>query len=613
MVGFSRLMEADEIGTLERQKAHLSETIAPKIIAHGGTIIKLTGDGLIAEFPSAVEAVKCAVSFQSDMFDLEINEPEERRIRYRVAINLGDVIFDEGDIYGDGVNIAARLEGLAEPGGIVVSGATFDMLKNQVAIGYKFLGEKHLKNIETPVRVYQVIDTPKGSPVQSGKRLSKLVVAATTAAVVLVVGLFFWWSVQPSITAADPAKIAFSLPEKPSIAVAPFASASGGSLSSSLSEGLVASLISTLTISPDIVVISPQSMSDMRDLSIGQIAEKYGVQYVVDGSVQVNQEKLRVTVRLSDALNGRSIWSDQWDRGTNDVFAVQDEITKKVFEELQVNLTLGEEARTLRDKLGTFENVQDWLEGREHFHTETPEGIQEAERIWRQILRRNPELAGPNELLSQIYFQKWLLRQPARVGQRREARRYIDKAIEIGGDGKTYAYLGLQQYFMRWPKAGDLSEAHTSIDYALKLNPGDPEVLFYGGMIFAHSDRLAQGIEMMQRGLRLQPYHPPWVVGELCHALYQAGRVDEARDTALGVVASEAKTKRPLERCLGVLAAISVENGDLDEARAYVSQITDIVPLASTRYYLWTLRLNSMRDQRHVEKFINALNKAGLE
>jgi len=249
MVGFSRLMEADEIGTLERQKAHLSETIAPKIIAHGGTIIKLTGDGLIAEFPSAVEAVKCAVSFQSDMFDLEINEPEERRIRYRVAINLGDVIFDEGDIYGDGVNIAARLEGLAEPSGIVVSGATFDMLKNQVAIGYKFLGEKHLKNIETPVRVYQVIDTPKGSPVQSGKRLSKLVVAATTAAVVLVVGLFFWWSVQPSITAADPAKIAFSLPEKPSIAVAPFASASGGSLSSSLSEGLVASLISTLTIS----------------------------------------------------------------------------------------------------------------------------------------------------------------------------------------------------------------------------------------------------------------------------------------------------------------------------------------------------------------------------
>jgi class 3 adenylate cyclase/TolB-like protein len=349
MVGFSRLMEADEVGTLERQKALLAESIDPKIVAHGGTVIKLTGDGLIAEFPSAVEAVKCAVSFQSDMFDREIDEPEERRIRYRVAINLGDVIFDEGDIYGDGVNIAARLEALAESGGIVVSGATYDMLKNQISVGYKFLGEKHLKNIETPVRVYQVIDTPEDLPIQSGKRLPKLVVSAAIAAVVLVVGLFFWWSLQPSITAADPTKIAFSLPEKPSIAISPFASASGGSLSSSLSEGLVASLNSTLTISPDIVVISPQSMSDMRGLSIAQIAEKYGVQYVVDGSVQVHQEKLRVTVRLSDALNGRSIWSDQWDRGTNDVFAVQDEITEKVFEELQVNLTLGEEARTLRD------------------------------------------------------------------------------------------------------------------------------------------------------------------------------------------------------------------------------------------------------------------------
>ena len=613
MVGFSRLMEADEIGTLERQKAFLTESIDPRIVAHGGTVIKLTGDGLIAEFPSAVEAVKCAVSFQTDMFDREIDEPEERRISYRVAINLGDVIFDEGDIYGDGVNIAARLEALAEPGGIVVSGATYDMLKNQVSVGYKSLGEKHLKNIETPVRVYQVIDTPKGSPSQSGKRLSKLVVAATIAAVVLIVGLFFWWPVQPSITAADPAMIAFSLPEKPSIAVAPFASASGGSLSSSLSEGLVASLISTLTTSSDIVVISPQSMSDMRDRSIAQIAEKYGVQYVVDGSVQVNQEKLRVTVRLSDALNGRSIWSDQWDRGTNDVFAVQDEITEKVFEELQVKLTLGEEARTLRDKLGTFENVQDWLEGREHFHAETMEGLDEAERIWRQILRRNPELAGPNELLSQIYFQRWLLKLPSRMGQQREARRYIDKAIEIGGDGKTYAYLGLQQFFVRWPKASDVSEAYASIEYALKLNPGDPEVLFYGGMVFAHGDRLEQGIEMMQRGLRLQPYHPPWVVGELCHALYQAGRFDEARDIALGVVASETKTKRPLARCLGVLAAISVENGDLDEARAYVSQIVEVVPLASTRYYLWTLRLNSMGDQRHVEKFLNALRSAGLE
>lgn len=606
-------MEADEIGTLERQKAHLADSIDPRIAAHGGTVIKRTGDGLIAEFPSVVEAVKCAVSFQSDMLAREVDETEERQIRYRVALNLGDVIFDDDDVYGDGVNIAARLEPLAEPGGIVISGTVYDLLKSQVAVGYKSLGEKRLKNIARPVRAYQIIRTPDPVPNQGGRRLPLLAGAMAIAVLIFMAGLYTWWPTDPQITTADPDKIAFRLPEKPSIAIAPFTSSSDAPHSRNLSEGLSASLISTLTISPDIIVISSGSMADMRNLSAAQIAERFGVQYVVNGSVQVDQDRLRVSVRLTDALDGRSIWADQWDRDAQDIFAVQDEITGHVFEELQVNLTLGEQARTLRDKLGTFENVQDWLEGREHFHTETMEGLDEAERIWRQILRRNPELAGPNELLSQIYFQRWMLRLPRWVNQPREARRYIERAIEIGGDGKTYAYLGMQQYFGGQLYKSNPSEAYTSVDYALALNPGDPEVLFYGGMVFAYGDRLEQGIEMMQRGLRLQPYHPPWVVGELCHALYKAGRFKEAGDLARGVVASGTKTKRPLAHCLGVLAAIAVENDDLDAARRYVAEIVDLVPLASTRYFLWTLNLSKMQDQAHVEKFATALHKAGLE
>lgn len=612
MVGFSRLVEADEIGILARQKRHLSELIEPRIAAHGGTIIKLTGDGLIAEFPSVVEAVQAAVSIQSEMALREADQTDERRISYRMAVHLGDVISDEGDIYGDGVNIAARLEGLAQPGGVVISGPVYDLLKAQIDVGYRSLGEKRLKNIATPVRVYQIVAAGEGP--RAGNAMRRAVVAVASIVGILMLGLAVtFWSLAPSeIAAADPEKIAFSLPEKPSVAVAPFRSASDVSEGRNLSEGLSASLISTLTTSPDIIVIATGAMPDMRDLSVTEIAEKYGVQYVVDGSVQVDRDRLRVSVRLTDALAGKSIWADQWDRDMQDIFAVQDEITRHVFEELQVKLTLGEEARTLRGKLGSFENVQDWLEGRAHFHTETPEGMREAERLWRQILRRNPELAGPNELMAQVFFQRHMLRQQQDLQQQLKAFRYIEQAIRLGGDGKTYAYHGLIQYFAVFPYKSDPAGAYTSIEYALKLNPGDPEVLFYGGMVYAYGDRLAQGIEMMQRGLRLQPYHPPWVVGELCHALYQAGRFEEAKVLAQGVVTSGTKTTRPLMWCLGVLAAISGEEGDVEAAQVHIAQIVGLVPNASTRYYRYTLKMSHMHDQAHVDEFTAALQKAGL-
>lgn len=447
MVGFSRLMEANEIGTLDRQKAHRAELIDPKIAAHGGKIIKLTGDGVIAEFPSIVEAVKCAVSIQSEMVSREADTSEEHRIKYRVGINLGDVIFEDDDIYGDGVNIAARLEALAEPGGIVVSGTAYDLLKKQVAVGYKSLGEKQLKNIATPVRVYQVTGTPDELPHQSGKRFSFLAGATTVVVLAFLGGLYFWWSAPPKIMAADPQKIVFSLPKKPSIAVSPFGSTSGDPQSESLSKGLSATLISILTISPDLVVISTAAMMDMQGLSAAQISEKYGVQYVLDGSVQANRDTVRISVQLIDALNGRSIWAGQWDRDAVDIFAVQDEITERVFEELQVNLTLGENARTIRDKFGTMENVQDLLRGLEPFWANTSEGVQEAEKIWRRILSRNPELAGPNELMSYIHFRKHSLRLDHGVNHYLTARRYIERAIEIGGDGSIYAFSGILQHF----------------------------------------------------------------------------------------------------------------------------------------------------------------------
>ena len=222
MVGLSRLIERDEVGTLKRQKRHLQELIKPTITAKNGRIVKLTGDGLIAEFSSVVEAVQCAVSVQAEMAAREEDFPEGEKIQYRVAVHLGDVVFDDGDVYGDGVNVAARLEGLAAPGGVVVSGTAYDVLKANVDVAYKSLGEQQLKNIATPVRVYQVVE---GVPVATAASHLKRVpwVAAAVAALAVLGGLL-WWLQRPDFEPLNPEELAFELPGKPSLAVLPFES-----------------------------------------------------------------------------------------------------------------------------------------------------------------------------------------------------------------------------------------------------------------------------------------------------------------------------------------------------------------------------------------------------
>ncbi len=605
MVGFSRLVELDESGTLARQKRHRLELIDPTIKRFHGHIVKLTGDGMIAEFGSVVEAVQCAVSVQNEMSHREADQPSDRQIRYRIAVNLGDVVFDDGDIYGDGVNIAARLEALAEPGGVVVSGTAYDLLKSHIDVGYKSLGEKHLKNIATPVRVYQI--TAQGTGATSPTRSRRRINLALIVALLVVVAGAFWWQSQPDFEPADPQNLAFALPEKPSIAVAPFANLTGDRQQANLSDGLSASLISALTVSPDLVVISVGSMSDMRDISAAEIAEKYGVRYVLQGSVQTDQSDLRISAQLVDAISGRTIWADQWDRSTDNIFEVQDEISDKVFEELQVKLTLGEQARTSREKLGTPENIADWLRGRDAYHTWSNEGLETATQIWGAIYQKNPELAGPNELMSQLHFQSVVLGVGDYFENTDKARRFIEKAVDIGGDGQTYAYLALMQFF-----SNEALQAYENVDLALSMNPGDPEVLMWGGVVFAFGSRLEKGIDMMQRGMRLQPYHPPWVVGDLCHALYRADRYDEAKELALEAIIPQSKDIRVKLRCLGVLTAMSVQEGDMDQARVYVDQFHELEPNISRSYFYHKFGMVRIYDQEHVTRFLALLDEAGM-
>lgn len=276
MVGYNRLVELDEAGTLARQKRHRAELIDPAIERHRGRIVKLTGDGMIAEFGSVVDAVQCAVSVQKEMVAREEDVPEDLRIRYRVAVNLGDVIFDEDDVYGDGVNIAARLEALAEPGGVVVSGEAYDHLKAKVGVGYRALGEKQLKNIATPVRVYHVVPDGEASPLEPPPKLRRRVLAFVAVALLFAsTGVGAWWWSRPDFEPADSSQFVYELPDKPSIAVLPFDNLSGDPANDWLGDALAENLISTLASSPDLFIIARNSSFAFRDgdKPVDEIAE----------------------------------------------------------------------------------------------------------------------------------------------------------------------------------------------------------------------------------------------------------------------------------------------------------------------------------------------------
>jgi adenylate cyclase len=298
VVGYSRLIGADEAGTLARVKAHRVELAEPLIAEHRGRVVKLTGDGTLVEFASAVEAVECAVAIQAGIAEREATKPEVRRIRYRIGINIGDIVLEDGDIFGDGVNVAARLEGLAEPGGICVARNVYDQVKTKLDLEFEPMGEHKVKNILEPITVYRV-------------RLDPAVLS------------------RPDLWAHRPA---LPLPDKPSIAVLPFNNLSGEERYTRLADGITEDIITDLSRFRELFVIASNSTFAYKDKSrdVRQIARELGVQYVLEGSLQVSGEQVRVTAQLVDATVGSHLWAQRYERPLHDVFAVQDEVTRSI-------------------------------------------------------------------------------------------------------------------------------------------------------------------------------------------------------------------------------------------------------------------------------------------
>ncbi|MEJ2165844.1 MAG: adenylate/guanylate cyclase domain-containing protein, partial [Desulfobacterales bacterium] len=347
-VGYSRLMAEDEAQTV-KTIASYREIMASLVKQHRGRVVDSPGDNVLAEFLSVVDAVQCAVAVQNEFQNRNAELAENRKMKFRIGINLGDVIEEDGRIYGDGVNIAARLEALADPGGICVSKTAFDQIETKLPLGYEYLGEKPVKNIPKPVGAYRVLMQPRVTMAEKSESRKpdslgrKAIIAGAIGIFVLLCGLGFWqfykWHI-PKVEPASVEKMAYPLPEKPSIAVLPFDNLSGDPSQDYISDGISENIISALSQVSEMLVIARNSNYAFKGISIKvqRIAEELGVNSVLEGSVQKSDNQIRVTAQLIDALSGYHLWSEKYDRKIQNFFQILDEITQKIVISLQSKL-----------------------------------------------------------------------------------------------------------------------------------------------------------------------------------------------------------------------------------------------------------------------------------
>ncbi len=541
VVGYSRLIREDEAGTLAALKTHREQLIAPKVAERKGRIVKLMGDGLLVEFPSAVEAVQCAVEIQHMIGDRNATVSEEKRIVYRVGINIGDIVVEDDDIYGDGVNVAARLEGLAEPSGICVARNVFDQVKDKLDLTIEHLGEREVKNIAEPVTVYRVVLDDKAAalvtPVvqRTAKPERRRWIVAAVAAIVLVLaagGAFWWQPWAPDVEPASVERMAFPLPDKPSIAVLPFANMSGDPEQDYFTDGMTEDLITDLSKISGLFVIARNStfVYKGRTVAVRQVAEELGVRYVLEGSVRRAGDQVRINAQLIDATTGGHVWAERYDGSLTDVFALQDMVTQNIVTALAVNLTAVERERPARKETDRPEAYDAFLRGWAHYKLYTPEDFAKSVPYFEQAIQLDPNYGRAHAALATVYWESWLNdwvkslgMSSAEVGK--NARRHLEEALK---DPTPLAHrVAARMHFRaeRWDEA--IAEAKR----AIALDANDPDGYVAMSKVLVRVGRPAEGLEFIETAMRLDPQSD--YLQRLGEAQFHLERYDEAAATLL--------------------------------------------------------------------------------
>jgi TolB-like protein/class 3 adenylate cyclase/tetratricopeptide (TPR) repeat protein len=571
VAGYSRLMGADEEGTLDRLKAHRRELIDPQIAEHHGRIVKTTGDGMLVEFASVVDAVRCAVEVQQRMGERNANVPDDARITFRVGINLGDIIIDGDDIHGDGVNIAARLEAMADPGTVCLSGTAYDHIRDKLDYAFDDLGEQSLKNIARPVRVYRVRSD------------------ATSA--------------QRSEASAKPS---LALPDKPSIAVLPFTNMSGDPEQEYFADGIVEEITTALSRLKWFFVIARNSSFTYKDraVDVKQVACELGVRYVLEGSVRKAGSRLRITSQLIDAATGNHIWAERYDREIADIFAVQDEITESVVASIEPRLYAAE---NIRIQGNPPESLDAWgcvIRALWHLGRMSKDDNEQAKQLLGRAIELSPRYAKAHSLLAWAEVDAVFRGVSKAEAALPVARQHLRTALALDDDDPWMFFAaGVIDL-----AASRYEDSIAAFRRAIEQNPNFAMAHGCMGDALAFGGNPDAALEAIDRAMRMSPHDPfnAWY-------LHAAGVAHFAAERYAEGVACDRKALRerpnfaPPRR---FLAACLVNLGQLEEARAAVTELLRLQPNSSIKRdaYGYAVYTQSSIQERYVE----ALRKAGL-
>ena len=567
VVGYSRLMEDDEEATVRTINAY-REAMTDLIQRYNGKVVDAKGDNVLAEFPSVVEAARCGVEVQKQLKERNAGLPEHRRMAFRIGINLGDVIEENGIIYGDGVNIAARLESLAEAGGICVSGSVYENIVNKVNLNYEYLGEREVKNIKRSVQVYRVLaDTPAVSARES--EVSEL-------------------------------------PDKPSIAVLPFVNMSADPDQEYFSDGITEEIITGLSKIPELFVIARNSTFTYKGKSVRvqQVGKELGVRYVLEGSVRKAGDRVRITGQLIDAKTGHHLWAERYDRNLKDIFALQDDITINIMRAMQVELTEGDQAcEWLKRGSENIEAYERGMKGMEYFRRFSPEGNTQARKMFEQGVALDPETPGNYVMLA------WTYLFDVYNGWTNAPEKCVEKAAELTGkalalddsQAEPHALLG-NIYLLN----KDYEKAVTEGERAAELNPNGADEHVWLAAILTWAGRPEDAIGLIKKAMRLNPVPPNWYTASLGNAYLMANQYGKAVDEFTKTLEASPDFLLAHIGLIGCYSVMGLEQ-ELTEA---VEKVLRIDPEFSIDRFAATM---PYMDQDVLQSMLTVLRRAGLK
>jgi adenylate cyclase len=623
IVGFSRQMGADEARSLRLLDTH-NQVIHQAVTEHHGHVIKIVGDAFLVDFPSVVHAVQCAQHIQAQLRTHNHSQEPAEQIHVRVGIHSGDIVQRDGDVFGDGVNIASRLQALAAPDTICISHVVYQEVVQKLALGpVVSLGQPKLKNITQRQPVYTLLsESPKGlrqtlriQRLKLSRRVGTahlawpgvalgglLLIAGTLAAVQYLSRPPL--SPQSSVLVTQEAQAVLPLPDKPSIVVLPFVNMSEDPKQEYFSDGLTEDLTSALSKISSLFVIARNSAFTYKGkaVKVQDVSKELGVRYVLEGSVRRADNQVRITAQLIDATTGGHLWSERYDRPLQDIFALQDEVVQKIVTTLKLQLTVQEQGILVRKTTDNLAAYDYYLRGRAHFNRFTQEANAQARQLFEKVLELDPQYAEAYAFLGWTYFREWSLQWSEDSQALEQAFALAQKAVALD-DSLAQAHVTLGAVYL-WKKQYD--QAIAEAERAIALDSNFAEAYTWLGETLKFAGRPEEAIGLIEKAMRLNPHYPPFYIFQLGEAYRSTGRYEEAM-----AAYKKALTRNPniLPAHLG-LATIYSELGREEEARAEAAEVLRINPKYSLE--VWRQR-SPYKDPAVLERMLAALRKAGLK